>query len=119
MFERPLRLRLSEKDSRRVLFTVRAPSSTDTQDLSDSEAILLEWEDSRGDAQEPLHLSSTTVGADWADGAVVVDFTGDDLTAEIGAKRFALTVVTQSHTRTVQTGVVEVSDRAADTKVVG
>ena len=118
MFERLLRIRLTEKDARRILFSIRSSGSTSTEDLSDATSILFEWENSAGVAQTPLSLSSTTPGADWATGQVVVDLGVNDVTANIGSLRFAITVVTVSQTRTVKTGVIEVSDRAGDTLTV-
>jgi hypothetical protein len=118
MFERPLRIRVSEKDTRRISFTVRDGGSTIVSDLSNASSILLEWENALGVPQTPIALSATTLGASWSAGLVIADITPSNITALVGANRFALTVVDATTTRTVQTGIIEVSDRAADTKTV-
>jgi hypothetical protein len=109
-----LRLRVGEKDSRRIALSLRDYGVVSGKDLSGYDSILFEWENPQGIAQTPLALSEETVGADWAQGVVVLEFTSSDVTAAVGDYRFGITLFSASETRTILTGVVEVFDRAAD-----
>ena len=109
-----LRLRVGEKDTRRIALSLRDYGVVFGKDLSGYDSILFEWENPQGVAQTPISLSAETVGADWDQGVVVLEFTASDVTAAVGDYRFGITLFSASETRTVLTGVVEVFDRAAD-----
>ena len=118
-----LRIKVHEKDERLFSLTLREYGSLTPLDVSGYTNIYFEWENPSGAAQTPLTLVSTTSGANWASGVVVVSFTASDVTSAVGDYRFGLTLKkvvsgTTTEERTILTGVVEVQDRAADSFTV-
>ena len=109
-----LRLRVGEKDSRRIALNLRDYGVVSGKDLSGYDSILFEWENPQGVAQTPVTVNESTVGSDWAQGTVVLEFAASDVTQNVGDHRFGVTLVSSTETRTILTGVVEVFDRAAD-----
>ena len=109
-----LRLKVGEGDTRRVSLTLRDYGARTGRNLSEYSSILFEWEDARSVPQTPIAMSPTTAGASWSTGIIVVEIGPNDLTAAIGDYRFGVTLVSNTKTQTVVTGVAEVRDRVAD-----
>lgn len=106
-----LQLETFHGNTQRVTFVLHEFGVLTAWQVNAASAIYFEYTFQDGVESSPVALQRDTPGADWAAGAVVVEFAPTNVTATVGSYSFAVTVLIDGKVITAVTGQLEVKDR--------